>query len=86
MKGLRKMAKLKFRKEKGSFIISFDGKELIFPTLHDALEYIFYRRFMALVAGERIGCHVPTLNPVYSLLPPVVTRVAKFFDLGVEII
>jgi hypothetical protein len=86
MKGLIKMAKLKFKKEKGSFIISFDGKELIFPTLHDALEYIFYRRFMALVAGERIGCHVPTLNPVYSLLPPVVEKMAKFYDLGVELI
>lgn len=85
MKGLRKMGNLKFKKEKRSFIISFDGKELIFPTLHDALEYIFYRKFMAQVAGQPIGSHNRTLFPVYSLLPPTVVRVAKFFDLGIEI-
>ena len=76
---------LKFRKEKGMFIITCDERELIFTTLHDALEYIFYRRFMALVAGKPIGYHNDTLYPVNSLLPPVVEKVAKFYDLGVEI-
>lgn len=76
---------LKFRKEKGMFIVKYDGREMIFSTLHDALEYIFYRRFMALVNGKPIGYHNDTLYPVNSLLPPVVEKVAKFFDLGVEI-
>lgn len=79
------MRKLKFRKEKGMLIVEYDGREMIFPTLHDALEYIFYRRFMALVADESIGYHNDTLYPVDSLLPPVVEKVAKFYDLGVEI-
>lgn len=85
MKGLRKMEKLKFKKDDGMFIITVDGKEFIFPTLHDALEYIFYRKFMAQVSGQPIGSHNRTLFPVYSLLPPTVVRVAKFFDLGIEI-
>jgi hypothetical protein len=40
---------------------------------------------MALVAGESIGYHNDTLYPVDNLLPPVVEKVAKFYDLGVEI-
>ena len=76
---------LKFKTKNNMFIITVDGKEFIFPTLHDALEYVFYRRFMALVAGEQISNHNDTLYPVNSLTPPVVTRVAKFYDLGVEI-
>lgn len=76
---------LKFRKEKGMHIVEFDKREMIFPTLHDALEYIFYRKFMAQVAGKPIGHHNDTLYPVHSLLPPVVTKTVKFFDLGVEI-
>ena len=76
---------LKFRKEKGMFIVKYEGREMIFPTLHDALEYIFYRRFIALVQGKPIGVHNDTLHPVNSLLPPVVEKVAKFFDLGVEV-
>lgn len=79
------MTKLKMRKQNGVFIVAYDGKEILFPTLHDALEYIYYRRFMALVAGEPIGYHNDTLYPVDSLLPPVVEKVAKFYDLGVEI-
>lgn len=77
---------LKFKTKNNMFIITVDGKEFIFPTLHDALEYIFYRKFMAQVAGKPIGSHNRTLFPVYSLLPPTETRVAKFFNLGVEII
>lgn len=77
---------LKFRKEKGKFIVKYDGKEMIFPKMHDALEYIFYRKFMAQVAGEYIGYYNDTLYPVNSLLPPVVEKVAKFFDLGAETI
>ena len=80
------MRKLKMRKEKGMFIITSEGRDIILPTLHDALEYVFYRRFMALVSGEPIGCKNDTLYPVNSLLPPVVEKVAKFYDLGAEII
>lgn len=77
---------LKLRKKKGEYLVRFDHIEMKFPTMHDALEFIFYRKFMALVNGETIGYHNDTLYPVNSLLPPVVERVAKFFDLGVEII
>lgn len=77
---------LKFRIVKGQYIIKCDDKEFIFPTLHDALEYIFYRKFMAKVDGEDISSHNRTLFPVYSLLPPVVEKVAKFYSLGVEIL
>jgi hypothetical protein len=77
---------LKFRRTKGMYIITYDGKEYIFSTLHDALEYIFYRKFMAQVSGEYIGYYNNTLYPVNSLLPPVVEKVAKFFDLGEETI
>jgi hypothetical protein len=77
---------LKFRSKNNMFIITVDGKDFIFPTLHDALEYIFYRKFMAQVAGNPIGSHNRTLFPVYSLLPPTEVRVAKFFNLGVEIL
>ena len=77
---------LKFRKSIGLFIVTYDGREHIFRNLHDALEYIFHRKFLAEVSGEYIGYYNDTLYPVNSLLPPVVEKVAKFFDLGAEII
>ena len=77
---------LKLRKIKGMFIVEYDGREMIFPTMHDALEYVFYRKFMALVLDEPIGYHNDTLYPVNSLLPPVVKKMAYFYDLGAEII
>jgi hypothetical protein len=76
---------LKFKSARGQYIITYNEKEFIFPTLHDALEYIFYHRFMALVSGKKIGYHNDTLYPVNSLTPPTVVRIAKFFDLGIEI-
>lgn len=80
------MAKLKMRKQNGVFIVTYDGKEIVFTALHDAIEYIFHRKFMAEVSGEYIGYYNTTLYPVNSLLPPVVEKVAKFYDLGAEII
>ena len=80
------MTKLKMRKQNGVFIVTYDDRKMIFPQLHDALEYIFYRKFMAEVSGEYIGYYNDTLYPVNSLLPPVVEKVAKFYDLGAEII
>lgn len=76
---------LKFKTEKGKHIINYGEKEFIFPTLHDALEYIFYQRIIAIVTDRSIGVHNDTLYPVYSLTPPVVERVVRFYDLGVEI-
>lgn len=76
---------IKMRKEKGKFIVKNDSKEIIFPTMHDALEYAFYRKFMAQVAGEPIGVHNDTLYPVYSLIPPAAEKGAKFIDLGAEV-
>lgn len=86
MKGLRKMENLKFRQEKGMFIITYNEIEFILPTLRDVLEYIFHQKFLAEVSGKKIGYHNDTLYPVYSLLPPVVEKMAKFYDLGVEVI
>ena len=80
------MTKLKMRKQNGVFIVAYDGREHIFQELHDAIEYIFHRKFMAEVSGEYIGYYNTTLYPVNSLLPPVVEKVAKFYDLGAEII
>lgn len=77
---------LKFRIKNNLFTVTVDGKDIIFSTLHDALEYIFHRKFMAQVAGKPIGSHNRTLFPVYSLLPPTEMRVAKFYNLGVEIL
>ena len=85
MKGNKKMPRLKFRQEKGVYILQYDGREIICPTLRDGLESIFHRKFMALVQGKPIGVHNDTLYPVNSLLPPVVEKVAKFYDLGAEI-
>ena len=85
MKGNKKMPRLKFSTKNGQHILEYNGNKYIFATLHDALEYIFYHRFMALVQGKPIGCHNDTLYPVNSLLPPVVEKVAKFYDLGAEI-
>lgn len=78
------MPKLKFRKEKGMYILQYDGREIIYTTLRDGLESIFHRKFMALVKGEPIGVHNDTLYPVYSLTPPVVEKVVKMYDLGEE--
>lgn len=80
------MTKLKMRKQNGVYIVEVEGKRMIFSTLRDALEYVWYRKFMALVMDEPIGYHNDTLYPVNSLLPPVVEKVAKFFDLGAEIV
>ena len=76
---------LKFKSVRGQYIITYNDHEIIFNKLHDAIEYIFYQRFIALVAGRPIGYHNDTLYPVHSLLPPVVEKTVKFFDLGVEI-
>ena len=77
---------LKFRKEKDMYIITYNGREILFQALHDAIEYIFYQRFIALVSGKDIATHIYTLYPVRSLLPPTATKTVKFFDLGAEII
>lgn len=76
---------LKFRKEKDMYIITYNGREILFQALHDAIEYIFYQKFFALMDGKMIGYHNDTLYPVHSLLPPIVVKTVKFFDLGVEI-
>ena len=75
---------LKFKSVKGQHIITYKGREHIFTKLHDALEYVFYQKFIALVDGRPLGVHNDTLYPVNSLLPPVVEKVAKFYDLGAE--
>lgn len=76
---------LKLRIIKGKVLVIYNGSEILFPKMRDAWEYIFYHKFIASVNGRKIGCHNDTLYPVNSLLPPVVTKTAKFYDLGVEI-
>lgn len=76
--------KIKFMSKNGMFIINYKGREHIFRKLHDALQYIFYLKFIALVAGQPVGVHNDTLYPVYSLRPPVVSKTTYFYDLGVE--
>lgn len=66
--------------------MSYKGRQMLYRTMREALEYIFYQRFIALVKGEKIGCHNDTLYPVDSLLPPVVKKVDYFYDLNKETI
>lgn len=80
------MTKLKFRKEKnGTLIVSTNGEQKVCSSLSEVLQYIFYQKFIAKVKGEDVTSHNDTLYPVNSLLPPVVEKVAYFYDLGVEI-
>lgn len=79
------MAKLKFRKENGKLIVNNNGVDIVFPTLRDVWQYIFYQKFIAMVKGEDVTYHNDTLYPVNSLQPPIVKKVAYFYDLGVEI-
>ena len=76
---------LKLKRNKGQVIVTYNGREILFPKMFDAWQYIFYQRLIALDNGQTIGCHNDTLYPVHSLLPPVVEKTVKFFDLGVEI-
>ena len=78
------MPTLKFRTKNGQHILEYNGKEYIFTKLHDALEYIFYQKFIAQVAGKPIGVGNDTLYPVYSLRPPVASKTTYFYDLGAE--
>ncbi len=80
------MSKLKLRAVRGKVIV-IDGKvEMVYPSMREALEYIFYIMFTFKVKGIPIGYHNNTLYPVNSLLPPVVKKVAYFYDLGTETI
>ena len=76
---------IKFISKNGMHVVTYKGREHLFTKLHDALQYIFYLKFIALVDGQPISYkRNDTLYPVYSLTPPVVERVAKFYDLGEE--
>lgn len=80
------MTKMKFRKEKnGTLIVSTNGEQKVCSSLSEVWQYIFYQKFIAIVKGEDVTSHNDTLYPVNSLLPPVVEKVAKFYDLGAEI-
>ena len=80
------MERPKFRRENGQFIVTYKGRDRTLPTMHDAIEYIFLRRVLAIDKDEPIGNHTNTLYPVYSLIPPIGTKVVKFVDLGTETI
>ncbi len=79
------MAKIKLREVRDKVIVIDGDVKMIYPSMREALEYIFYMMFICTVKGIPIGYHNDTLYPVNSLLPPVVEKVAKFYDLGVEI-
>lgn len=79
------MSKLKLRTVKGKVIIIDGNVEMIYPSMREALEYIFYIKFIYQTLGIPIGYYNNTLYPVRSLQPPVVKKVAHFYDLGVEI-
>ena len=75
---------IKFITKNGMHAVIYKGREHIFRKLHDALQYIFYLKFIALVAGQPVGAHNDTLYPVRSLTPPVVAKTTYFYDLGAE--
>lgn len=75
---------IKFRSTRDAHIVTYRGREHLFRDLRDAVQYVYYLKFIALVAGQPIGVHNDTLYPVNSLLPPVVEKVVKYYDLGDE--
>lgn len=77
------MKRPKFRQEKGMYIVEYDGREKLCSSYIEAWQYIFYLRIIARDNGEKI-VYPRTLYPVYSLTPPVVQKVAYFYDLGDE--
>lgn len=79
------MSKIKLKTVRGKVIVTDGGVNMIYPSMREALQYIFYIMFMFKVQGRETGYHNDTLYPVNSLLPPVVEKTVKFFDLGVEI-
>ena len=78
------MAQLKMKTVNGKTVITRKGIKMSFDTLHEALEYVFYQRFIALVKDEPIGCANVTRYPVLSLLPPTKRKVVKVFVLESE--
>lgn len=78
------MKRPKLRRVKGMFIVEYDGRERLFNNLHDAWQYIYYLRIISRNNGETVTHHSDTLYPIYNLVPPVVEKVAKFYDLGEE--
>ena len=78
------MKNLKLKVIKGQVIVSYNGHQMVYRSMREALEYIFYQRFIALVQGKPIGVHNDTLYPVYSLLPNTVEKTVKFYDLDAE--
>lgn len=75
---------LKLKVIKGQVIVSYNGRQMLYRTMREALEYIFYQRFIALVQGQKIGYPNDTLYPVYSLLPPTIEKTVKFYDLDAQ--
>lgn len=78
------MENLKLKVIKGQIIVSYNGIQVLYRTMREALEYIFYQIFIALAQGKPIGYHNDTLYPVYSLLPPTVEKTVKFYDLDAQ--
>lgn len=78
------MKRPRLRREKGMFIVEYDGRERLFGSLHDAWQYIFYLRIIARNYGVKTYYHVSTIYPVYSLVPPTVEKTVKFYDLDAQ--
>jgi hypothetical protein len=75
---------LKLKVIKGQVIVSCNGRQMLYPSIREAWEYILYQMFIALVQGKPIGYHNDTLYPVDSLLPPTVEKTVKFYDLDAQ--
>lgn len=57
-----------------------DGKIKFIGTYREALEYVFYQRFIALVGGKNTTSKVKSLYPVLSLKPPLKKKVVYILD------
>ena len=80
-----KRLQLKMKQINGVFVIEYDGGHIVFTKLRAALEYVLLRKKLA-HPYEVTTSHNDTMYPVNSLLPPVVKKMAYFYDLGAEII
>lgn len=61
--------------------VSEGGEIKFIGTLKEALDYVFYKRFFALVRGEDITSHSRTVD---SLMPPLRKRTVNILILDEE--
>ena len=76
---------LKIETKKGITTVRQGESVKFVGTLTEAITYVFYKRFVALVCGEEVITRLNTIYPVRSLLPPIGEKTVKVYILEGEI-